>query len=262
MLALPVFGDDWDGGLFASRTQRPRRLFGVLPMRHDRGLALVYASVLGTWVFAAADAVARPRYAAAAGTFAAAVFYVEFERQDGTLKRLRKHWGKPPLTDDEQCEAWNTIEQTDAADGERSDPELLAAADALVRQLKWEYARRQDSTFERFRKRRGRPPLTGGEQRDACNRIKQAAAADGERSDPEVLAAARARAPSGMGSCAQQQLSRKSVALHSGSGHKAAHEVPAPRHPGHQSGGGTVSRMANAALIRSRIGVRSSKTAS
>jgi len=80
---------DREGGYFRSRTRRPRKFFGVVPMRHDRALGLIYASVLGAWAFAAVAAIFRPLAAAAVGAGVAIVCFVEFERLDGTHKRIR-----------------------------------------------------------------------------------------------------------------------------------------------------------------------------
>jgi len=46
-------GKDDSGGLFLSRPHRGLKLFGVLLMWHDRGLAMVYSATLATWVFLA-----------------------------------------------------------------------------------------------------------------------------------------------------------------------------------------------------------------
>jgi hypothetical protein len=45
-LELFVASGDKAGGVFASRKREPRRLFGVVPMRHDRGPAAVGAVAL------------------------------------------------------------------------------------------------------------------------------------------------------------------------------------------------------------------------
>jgi hypothetical protein len=91
-LDLSVASGDLVGGLFASRKREPRTLFGVVPMRHDRGLALIYASVLGAWSFAALTALVRPAYAFAAGASVAVAFFLELERQNGTVDRLLALW--------------------------------------------------------------------------------------------------------------------------------------------------------------------------
>jgi hypothetical protein len=59
-------------------------------MWHDRGLALVYAPVLGAWLFAALEATVRPLWAAIAGAGFALAFLVELERHNGTWGRLKK----------------------------------------------------------------------------------------------------------------------------------------------------------------------------
>ena len=52
-LRLKVAPEDrpHQGGLMRSRPDDPRELFGRLAMRHDRALALIYGSVLGSWMF-------------------------------------------------------------------------------------------------------------------------------------------------------------------------------------------------------------------
>ncbi|MCA1708676.1 MAG: hypothetical protein LC808_37490 [Actinobacteria bacterium] len=91
-LKLSVARGDLTGGLFSSRKREARKLFGVVPMWHDRGLALVYAPVLGAWGFSALEAVVRPRTAAAAGAGIALAFFIELERQNDTFRKLRKRW--------------------------------------------------------------------------------------------------------------------------------------------------------------------------
>jgi hypothetical protein len=54
MLALPRFERDKKPGLFGSRDSHPRLRLWTLRVQHDLGLALVYASTLGAWGFAAA----------------------------------------------------------------------------------------------------------------------------------------------------------------------------------------------------------------
>jgi hypothetical protein len=68
--------------LFASRTKTPRRLFGILPMRHDRGIGLIYAASLGAWTFAGVQPFLSLRAAGATGAVVAAAFQLEFERLD------------------------------------------------------------------------------------------------------------------------------------------------------------------------------------
>jgi Domain of unknown function (DUF4440) len=80
---------DAEGGYFRSRAREPRKFLGVVPMRHDRALGLIYASVLGAWAFAAVVAVFRPLIAAAVGAGVAVLLFGEFEWHDGTHKRIR-----------------------------------------------------------------------------------------------------------------------------------------------------------------------------
>jgi hypothetical protein len=91
-LKLSVALGDQSGGLFSSRNPEARKLFGIVPMWHDRGLALVYAPVLGAWGFSAFEGVVRPMIAAAAGAGIALAFFIELERQNGMVRKLRKRW--------------------------------------------------------------------------------------------------------------------------------------------------------------------------
>jgi hypothetical protein len=78
-------------------SQRPddnRRLFNLMNMWHDRGLALIYGAVLGAWIFPIAYAVldlwedlpitvlGLSKYSAAGllAALTAAVFFIEFQR--------------------------------------------------------------------------------------------------------------------------------------------------------------------------------------
>jgi hypothetical protein len=88
-LRLGTAPGDAEGGYFRSRARKPRKFLGVIPMRHDRALGLIYASVLGAWAFAAVAAVSRPQTAAAVGAGVAALVFGEFEWHDGTHKRIR-----------------------------------------------------------------------------------------------------------------------------------------------------------------------------
>jgi Domain of unknown function (DUF4440) len=83
---------DAEGGYFRSRARKPRKFLGIVPMRHDRALGLIYASVLGAWAFAAVAAVFRPPIAAAVGAGVAVLLFCEFEWHDGTHKRIRRRW--------------------------------------------------------------------------------------------------------------------------------------------------------------------------
>jgi hypothetical protein len=91
-LGLSSAAEHEAGGLFASRKRAPRRLFGIVPMRHDRGLALIYAAVLGAWLFAALEAYVSSVHAALAGATVAFALFVDLERLDGTAARLRQAW--------------------------------------------------------------------------------------------------------------------------------------------------------------------------
>lgn len=84
-LGLDVFENDKNPGLFGSRgTVRARRIFGIR-VQHDLGLALIYASALGTWAFAFALETDRIGSAAAgaAGTIVAVAMFVQLQRLDG-----------------------------------------------------------------------------------------------------------------------------------------------------------------------------------
>ena len=95
MLDLTVAGDDPVGGLFRSRRKKQRRLFGVVPMKHDRGIAMIYSAVLGAWVFAAVDAGDQVRdwISVVAGGAVAVAFFVDLERLDGTHRDIAE-WFK------------------------------------------------------------------------------------------------------------------------------------------------------------------------
>jgi hypothetical protein len=49
-----VLGASGPGGLFGELPGRAMRLFGVLPVNQDRGLALVYSAALAGWTYLAA----------------------------------------------------------------------------------------------------------------------------------------------------------------------------------------------------------------
>ena len=93
-LDLSVATNDLVGGLFASRKREPRNLFGVVAMWHDRGLALIYAPVLGAWSFAALSALVHPRYAAVGGLLVTVAFFIELERQNGEMDRVEARWNR------------------------------------------------------------------------------------------------------------------------------------------------------------------------
>jgi hypothetical protein len=74
-LQLPKFGSDKRPGLMGSRRGPRRRLFGI-PVRHDPGLWLVYASAAGAWVFAAIESVPEiSEYALATGVAVAIILF-------------------------------------------------------------------------------------------------------------------------------------------------------------------------------------------
>jgi hypothetical protein len=84
-LGFEPAGGDREGGLFRSRKEHAtRHLFG-LPINHDLGLALVYAPVLGAWVFAAVleGGQTTDWLALIAGVTAALAFLVQFLWLDG-----------------------------------------------------------------------------------------------------------------------------------------------------------------------------------
>lgn len=58
LLKLPRFSlperSDQPGGMFKERAaEGPQKLIGIIPVRHDRGLALIYGASLGGWVYIA-----------------------------------------------------------------------------------------------------------------------------------------------------------------------------------------------------------------
>jgi hypothetical protein len=61
LLNLPIsshYGKN-SGGLFSERPKRSLKLFGLFPIWHDGGLALVYGATLGGWIFLITDALLR-----------------------------------------------------------------------------------------------------------------------------------------------------------------------------------------------------------
>lgn len=99
------------GGQFGTRPRRGRRLFGVVLMWHDHGLALIYGAVLGAWflpivysgllvayglwpsLFEWLDGLASNRLTSFRVAFLASlvmglVFFFELLRFDGALKEL------------------------------------------------------------------------------------------------------------------------------------------------------------------------------
>jgi hypothetical protein len=68
-LPYPPEDEPTQGGLVRSRPTEPRRLLGLVEMRHDRALAVIYGSVLGAWTFPFIQAIA-PSQLWLAGTLA------------------------------------------------------------------------------------------------------------------------------------------------------------------------------------------------
>jgi hypothetical protein len=104
-LKLGIAPDDVGGGQFSARGDVRRYLFGVLPTKHDRALALVYSPILAGWLYPALRIgwPARPGIAAVATAVLALGFYLEFERLDGTFGKRAKYWpGPPPVPDNAQ----------------------------------------------------------------------------------------------------------------------------------------------------------------
>jgi hypothetical protein len=91
-LNLERYETDEHRGLFGSRKDHPTRRFFGLPVGHDLGLAFIYSTVLGAWVFGAVQGGADSTTAAvAAGGGFAALAFLQLEWLDGQPKRLR-HW--------------------------------------------------------------------------------------------------------------------------------------------------------------------------
>jgi hypothetical protein len=93
-LGFKRFENDTNVGLFGSRSAHSRQYFFGLPVGHDLGLALVYSTVLGAWVFAAIEGgwPTETALAATAGVTVALSALVQFEWHDGKPKRLKKAW--------------------------------------------------------------------------------------------------------------------------------------------------------------------------
>jgi hypothetical protein len=84
---------------FLGRKKRGRFLLGLFPMKHDTGLALIYAPVLGAWFYPMLNALLRwrgctPTDSALVAFWVAGlvglVFFEEFLRLDGFWKKLFK----------------------------------------------------------------------------------------------------------------------------------------------------------------------------
>jgi hypothetical protein len=76
------------GGAYAARPYGVR-LFGLFEVSHSRGLALVYAVVLGTWAFPIARVLLSAPGAAAVAGAVAVLFFVELERLQREVRRSR-----------------------------------------------------------------------------------------------------------------------------------------------------------------------------
>jgi len=89
-LNLDRFDTDEHRGLFGSRKDHTRRRLFALPIGHDLGLAFIYSTVLGAWVFGAVlGGTDSTTAAVAAGGGFAALAFLQFEWLDGQPKRLR-----------------------------------------------------------------------------------------------------------------------------------------------------------------------------
>ena len=91
-LGFKRFENDTHVGLFGSRGDHSQQYFFGLPVGHDLGLALVYSTVLGAWVFAAIEGgwPTKTALAATLGIAVAVAALIQFEWHDGKPKRLRK----------------------------------------------------------------------------------------------------------------------------------------------------------------------------
>ena len=80
-------------GIFSNRQPRTLKLFGLITIWHDRGLALIYGSVLGAWIFPIAGGIqwlwkteanvnTAPEIAAIISCIASIVFIIELHRLD------------------------------------------------------------------------------------------------------------------------------------------------------------------------------------
>jgi hypothetical protein len=168
-LRLSIATGDQRGGLFASRTRKPRRLFWLIPMRHDRATALIYSVSLGAWAFAAFETISVA-CGVAVGVAVALAFDLELERHDKTFNRISAWWRydrhRAPLNNTAERQAREQlVESTDRSMAELSPPEteaLYDAAKALARQLRW-------------KRRHGRPypasPLNGEQEQRAREQL-------------------------------------------------------------------------------------------
>jgi len=97
-LELPVAPCDVAGGQFSARGDVRRYLFGFLPAKHDRALALVYSPLLAGWLYPALrfGYPTGSAVAVLASAALAAAFYVDFERLDGTFGKRAQYFPRPP----------------------------------------------------------------------------------------------------------------------------------------------------------------------
>lgn len=72
-LGLPKFKDDKHPGLFGSREDQPRGHLFLIRVKHDYGLALIYAAVIGAWAFALVDGLPKGAPIAAPAALAVGV---------------------------------------------------------------------------------------------------------------------------------------------------------------------------------------------
>jgi hypothetical protein len=100
-MGMAVVGRDSAGGYFASRTAEARKLFKIIPMNHDRGVGLVYSSVMGAWAFLATAALTDMLARFALAVAVAALFLLEFER----LNRARRG-GSGPRSSTSTAKTW------------------------------------------------------------------------------------------------------------------------------------------------------------
>jgi hypothetical protein len=93
-LRFKRFENDKNVGLFGSRRSHPKQYLFGLPVGHDLGLALVYSTVLGAWVFAAIEGgwPTKTVLAATLGIAVAVAALVQFQWHDGEPKSLTKAW--------------------------------------------------------------------------------------------------------------------------------------------------------------------------
>jgi hypothetical protein len=89
VLRLPTWERGYaHGGAYAARPYGSR-LFGLFEVSHARGLALVYAVVLGTWAFPIARVGLSAPWAAVVAGAVAALLVVELERLQREVRSSR-----------------------------------------------------------------------------------------------------------------------------------------------------------------------------